>query len=143
MKQLNTSDLFSIFDQGDSEIYQQHNVEDLLDNTFVLFGMVVRGVENYYLLDHLYTNRYAKQYDSVRENIKVKYFTNLIKYLHRIDVSQLDTVDIIKDEFGEPAIEFALNDMLQCFVQIEHYDKCATLAKFMTIFGIKNLQSTD
>ena len=63
--------------------------------------------------------------------------------MHRIDVSQLDTVDMIKDEFGEAAIEFALNDMLQCFLQIEHYDKCATLAKFMTIFDVKNLQTID
>ena len=51
MKKLNSDDLFNIFSIGDEEIYREHKIEDLMDNTFILFGMVVRGVENYFIID--------------------------------------------------------------------------------------------
>ena len=51
MKKLNSDDLFNIFSIGDEEIYKEHKIEDLMDNTFIRFGMVVRGVENYCTID--------------------------------------------------------------------------------------------
>ena len=35
----------------DEEVYEEHNVTDVLQNPYVLMSMVVRGVENYKLLD--------------------------------------------------------------------------------------------
>ena len=41
MKRLDGHSLFSIFEKGDEQIYKDLGVEDQLDNTFVLFGMVI------------------------------------------------------------------------------------------------------
>jgi len=134
MKKLNSDDLFNIFSIGDEEIYKEHKIEDMMDNTFILFGMVVRGVENYFIIDKMYANRYQERYDSVRENIKLKYFNGLINYLERVKVLQVDTVEELKDEFGPQAIKYALEEMLEFYKELEMYEKCAIIFKFYELF---------
>ena len=48
--------LFSIFEQGDEQVYKEHGMEDHLNNPFVLMGMVLRGVENFHMMDMMYMN---------------------------------------------------------------------------------------
>ncbi|QQO91824.1 hypothetical protein immuto35A_144 [Flavobacterium phage vB_FspM_immuto_3-5A] len=134
MKKLNSDDLFNIFSIGDEEIYKEHNIEDMMDNTFILFGMVVRGVENYFIIDKMYASRYQERYDSVRENIKLKYFNGLVNYLERIKVLQSDTVMDIEDEFGLQAIKYALEEMLEFYKELEMYEKCAIIFKYYQLF---------
>ncbi len=139
MKKLDTNQLFDIFQMGDEEIYREHQVEDVLDNSFILFGMVVKGVENYYIIDQLYEKRYGEQYDSVRDSIKLKYFIGLVRYLERIEEIPEDTLYIIEDEFGLQAIDYALQEMLELFIQEEYYEKCTTLVKFRELFSLNQL----
>ena len=134
MKKLNSDDLFNIFFIGDEEIYKEHNIEDMMDNTFILFGMVVRGVENYFIIDKMYDSRYQERYDSVRENIKLKYFNSLVNYLERIKVLQSDTVMDIEDEFGLQAIKYALEELLEFYKELEMYEKCAIIFKYYQLF---------
>ena len=134
MKKLNSDDLFNIFSIGDEEIYKEHNIEDMMDNTFILFGMVVRGVENYFIIDKMYDSRYQERYDSVRENIKLKYFNGLVNYLERIKVLQSDTVIDIEDEFGLKAIKYALEELLEYYKELEMYEKCAIIFKYYQLF---------
>lgn len=139
MKRLDSKSLFDIFDAGDEEVYEQHGVQDILDNSFVLFGMVIRGVDNFYLIDQMYANKYQNEYVEVRDCIKLKYFTGLMKYLVRIDDIPLDTVSILQDEFGEEAIDYSLNEMLQVFEQDEQYELCSIIAKYLHLFSVKKL----
>ena len=134
MKKLNSDDLFNIFSIGDEEIYKEHKIEDMMDNTFILFGMVVRGVENYFIIDKMYAHRYQERYDSVRENIKLKYFNGLVNYLERIEALQSDTVLFLEDEFGLQAIKYALEEMLEFYKELEMYEKCAIIYKFYELF---------
>jgi uncharacterized protein (UPF0305 family) len=134
MKKLNSDDLFNIFSIGDEEIYKEHKIEDMMDNTFILFGMVVRGVENYFIIDKMYANRYQERYDSVRENIKLKYFNGLVNYLERVKDIKADTVEELKDEFGPQAIKYALEEMLEFYKELEMYEKCAIIFKFYELF---------
>ena len=134
MKKLNSDDLFNIFSIGDEEIYKEHKIEDLMDSTFILFGMVVRGVENYFIIDKMYAHRYQERYDSVRENIKLKYFNGLVNYLERVKVLQSDTVMDLEDEFGLQAIKYALEEMLEFYKELEMYEKCAVIFKFYELF---------
>jgi len=134
MKKLNSDDLFNIFSIGDEEIYKEHKIEDLMDNTFILFGMVVRGVENYFIIDKMYAHRYQERYDSVRENIKLKYFNGLVNYLERIEALQSDTVMDLEDEFGLQAIKYALEELLEFYKELEMYEKCAIIYKFYELF---------
>lgn len=134
MKKLNSDDLFNIFSIGDEEIYKEHKIEDLMDNTFILFGMVVRGVENYFIIDKMYASRFQERYDSVRENIKLKYFNGLVNYLERIEALQSDTVMDLEDEFGLQAIKYALEELLEFYKELEMYEKCAIIFKYHQLF---------
>ena len=134
MKKLNSDDLFNIFSIGDEEIYKEHKIEDMMDNTFILFGMVVRGVENYFIIDKMYASRFQERYDSVRENIKLKYYNGLVNYLERIKALQSDTVLFLEDEFGSQAIKYALEEMLEFYKELEMYEKCAVIFKFYELF---------
>lgn len=137
MKKLSTHDIFSIFDLDDDQT-QSRRTKDK-DQCFVALSTLISGVENYYLLDHMYLNRYGQSYVDVRQSLQVKYLSKLLKYVDRYDDIPLDTVHSIVDKFGDGSISFAFNDMLECFLQVEDYQKCATLDKLMKIFNVKNL----
>ena len=134
MKKLNSDDLFNIFSIGDEEIFKEHKAESILNDSFVQFGMAIRGVENYFIIDKIYANRYREHYDSVRDSIKVKYFNGLVNYLERIDLSQSDTLSGLMDEFGPNAIHYALKEMLDFYEEKEMYEKCAIIFKFYELF---------
>jgi hypothetical protein len=134
MKKLNSDDLFNIFSVGDEEIFKEHRIEDIMDNTFILFGMAVRGVENYYIIDKMYDRRYGEHYFSVRDSIKLKYFNGLVNYLERVKDIKVDTVEELKDEFGPQAIKYALEELLEFYKELEMYEKCAIIFKFYELF---------
>ena len=134
MKKLNSDDLFNIFSVGDEEIFKEYKIEDIMDNTFILFGMAVRGVENYFIIDKMYANRYQEKYGSVRDSIKLKYFNGLVNYLERAKDIKVDTVEELKEEFGPQAIKYALEEMLEFYKELEMYEKCAIIFKFHELF---------
>jgi hypothetical protein len=139
MKRLDTKTLFDVFQAGDEEVYKEHGVEHMLDNSFVLLGTVVKGVENYYIIDQLYKKKYGEEYDSQRENIKLTYFKGLMKYLERIGEIQLDTLSMIEDEFGIQAIEYAFSEMTEFFLSVEYYEECSLLKKYLDLFSLNKL----
>lgn len=138
MKKIDKATLFSIFEVGDQEVYRENGVEDLLHNTYILLGMTIKGVENYFIMEQMYQNRYGETFSTVRDSIKLKYFTGLIKYLERIDLSQSDTLYELKDLFGEQSIEYALKEMVDFFEGVEMYENCALLMQFYKVFFPKN-----
>lgn len=138
MKKIDKATLFNIFEVGDEEVYRENGVEDLLHNTYILLGMTIKGVENYFIMEQMYQNRYGETFSTVRDSIKLKYFTGLIKYLERIDLSQSDTLYELKDLFGEQSIEYALTEMVDFFEGVEMYENCALLMKFYKVFFPKN-----
>ena len=77
MQPLNPHTLFSIFEKGDEEIYKEHNMEELLDNPFVLMGMVLRGIENYHTMDLMHLKHFGKQYKDVRFSVRNQFFNKL------------------------------------------------------------------
>ena len=138
MKKIDKATLFNIFEVGDEEVYRENGVEDLLHNTYILLGMTIKGVENYFIMEQMYQNRYGETFSTVRDSIKLKYFTGLIRYLERIDLSQSDTLYELKDLFGEQSIEYALTEIVDFFEGVEMYENCALLMKFYKVFFPKN-----
>ena len=134
MKKLNSNDLFNIFSQGDEVVYTENHIEDILDNSFVLFGMVVKGVENYFIIDKIYTNRYGEAYLSVSDSVKLKYFNGLFNYLSRINITCSETLLDLQDEFGLQAIKYALEEMLEFYQEREYYENCAIIFRFYDLF---------
>lgn len=135
MKKLNSQNVFSVFfvEQDIQDTPQSHN------NAFILFGTVVKAVENFYILDQMYQTRDNEQYKLNREKIKLKYFLGLMKYFDRIDLLSVDTVMHLEDEFGGQAIKYALEELLLFSEQIEYYEQCVVIKKYFDIFFDKKL----
>ena len=131
MNPLDPHTLFSIFEQGDEQIYKEHGVSDTLDNPFVLMGMVVRGVENYLLMNTIYNRRYPEEYKKVSRVIKFKYLNKLFGYLLRIEkIKDVDRYSVGTSFNFDDAIG-SLGFLLKYYEKIEHYEKCAVIKKYM------------
>ncbi len=141
MNKLNPHTLFSIFEKGDEEVYKENQMEGLLDNPYVLIGMVVSGVENYYFIDEIYTNKDPKRYAKVKSNIKYKYFTKVFKYLTRLSLDELDTKYGIGTDYELDRSINALNDLLFYFEDMEEYEKCALIFQYTDLLYSKKLQT--
>ena len=141
MHKLDPHTLFSIFEQGDEEVYKEHNVEDVLKNPYVLIGMVVTGVENFYFMDKLYSLKHKEDYGRVRDNIKLKYFSKIYTYLTRVTVEEVKNVYDIGSDFEVDRSLEALNELLYFFEYLEQYEKCAVIVKFTDLLYGKKLES--
>lgn len=133
MNKLDPNTLFSIFDQGDEQIYQDHGLDNLLSLPYIRLGMVVTGVDSYTTLDMLYRTRFKQQYDQVRERIKHKYFSKLYNYLTSVTLHQTITTCKEADKLEKEGAYRAFNDLLSYFESIEEYEKCTEIMKYITI----------
>ena len=127
MQGLNPNTLFSIFEKGDEAIYKEHKIDGVLDNPFVLLGMVLRGLDNFMLMDVIYTRNYPKEYKPQRHMVKKKYFFNLFNYLQRIDWGTVGTSYKAGTSFEFDETIHRLNHFLKYFENIEEYEKCAVI----------------
>lgn len=125
--------LFSIFEQGDEQVYKENQVGDILDNPYVLLGMVIRGLENYSLIDLMYLRNYAKEYEKVRESIKLKYYNGLYKYLTRLDSKKFETIYSIGDAFDSQEVLQGLSTLLFFYEDLEEYEKCAVIKNYIDL----------
>ena len=119
MQPLNPHTLFSIFEKGDEEIYKEHNMEELLDNPFVLMGMVLRGIENYHTMDLMHLKHFGKQYKDVRFSVRNQFFNKLFGYLNRIDSSKFETKYTIAKSFEKDDVYNGLDVLLYYFEKRE------------------------
>lgn len=134
MQPLDKQSLFSIFEQGDEAIYKEAGAEEQLQNPFVLMGMVIRGLENYDIMDMMYMKRHPENYKRVRAITKFKYFNKLYGYLNRIDIDKLPKeIYKVSESFGREGSYVSLENMLRYFEKIEHYEKCAVVKKYQDL----------
>ena len=130
-KKLDPHTLFSLFEKGDEEIYKEHGQDEVLKNPFVLMGMVVRGLENYYIMDGMYSRSYGKKYTEAKPKVRYHYFNKLYDYLNRIDIDDTDNIYKIGESFQKGEVDLCLNHLRKYFEKIEEYEKCAILKKYI------------
>ena len=134
MKKLNSNELFDIFSQQDDHVFTDNGMQEEIDNDFITFGTIIVGMRNYDILDHMYRYRYEKQYDSMKDQLKLKYFNGLIRYASRIDELRPDTVDDLIQEFGKQEIVGMLTQLLRFYEKLEVYENCAIIFKLLQKF---------
>lgn len=130
MQPIDPNTLFSIFEQGDEQVYDENGVLDTLDNPFVLMGMVLRGLENYHMMDMMYMKQYPQQYKNVRKLTRYKYYNKLYGYLTRIDFTKYENIYKIGTSFGKEDVLYGLDKLLYYFEGLEQYEKCAVIKKY-------------
>jgi len=133
MQQLDPRTLFSIFEQGDEAVYKENGVEEVLSNPYVLIGMVIRGLENYQIMDNMYLRSYPQQYKEVRNTVKLKYYNGLYQYLTRVDLDIFNPKYTIGETYDSQDVLFGLDTMLYFYEELEMYEKCAVIKKFMDL----------
>jgi len=138
MNKLDPHTLFSIFEQEDEEIYKEHGLESNLKNPFVLIGMVIRGIENYQMMDMMYMKQYPQEYKNVRAITRYKYYNRLYSYLTRIKSDRLDSKFTIGDSFDLDSVKNALDHLRVYYEKLEEYEKCAVIKKFLDFTYLQN-----
>ena len=138
MQPLDPHTLFSIFEQGDEEVYREHNQTEALKNPFVLMGMVVRGVENYYMMDMMYLRHYPDAYKKVRKMIQYKYYNRLYGYLLIINSMSFEDIYAIGESFNTKEVDRGLYTLLYYFEDIEEYEKCAIIKRYRDLLQKKS-----
>jgi len=131
MNRIDPNTLFSIFEQGDEEVYKEHDMEDVLNNPYVLINMVVRGLENYAVMDQMYMYQYPKQYKSSRQMVKYKYFNKLFGYLKRIDIKDIQFK--IGESYELSKSIQVMEDFLMYYERLEQYEKCALIVRYVNL----------
>lgn len=139
MNKLDPHTLFSIFEQGDEEIYIEHGQQDVLKNPFVLMGMVLRGLENFKLMTLIYTRKYPELFKKQQGYIKHKYYNKLFGYLNRIDVKQLEIAYHVGESYSRDEIALALEELINFFVTVEEYEKCAIIVKYKELLILEQV----
>ena len=128
MNKLDPHTLFSLFEQGDEEVYKEHGVEDTLKNPYVLLNMVSRGMENYAVMDMIYMKNNFKNYDKVRSNVKYKYFTKLFGYLERLDIEDIKAAKfVIGESYDLSTLVHNLDLLRKYFEEFELYERCLVI----------------
>jgi|TARA_R110000803_G_scaffold40135_1_gene86509 hypothetical protein len=143
MKQIQPDNLFAMFEVSDEEVYKEHGVTGVLKNPYVLMGMVIRGLENYYLMDALYSKKYPEEYKRHTKMVRYKYFTNLMGYLERIDWKDINEAYKISDSYDFASTNEALDLLKDYFEGIEYYEKCSIIKKSQDILyegALKNFE---
>lgn len=133
MQPLDPNTLFSIFEQGDEAVYAENGVEDILDNPYVLIGMVIKGLENYQLIDTMYLRSYKEEYSKVRDSVKLKYYNGLYGYLIRLDSTKFSTIYSIGDAFDSQEVLYGLTTLLLFYEDLEEYEKCAVIKRYIDL----------
>ena len=137
MNKLDPHTLFSLFEQGDEEVYKEHGVQDTLHNPYVILNMVSRGIDNYAIMDMLYMKNYPENYKNVRDDVKLKYFTKLYLYLDRLVVEDIQAIKyVIGESYDLPNIVKRLDDLRIFFEKYEMYEKCLVIKNTIdTLYG--------
>ena len=130
-KRIDPHTLFSLFEKGDEEIYREHGQEEVLKNPFVLMGMVVRGLENYYIMDRMYSRQYGKHYTDRKQTVRYEYFNKMYGYLKRINLDETEDIYTIGESFQKGEVDLCLNHLRKYFENIEEYEKCEIIKKYV------------
>ena len=133
MNRIDPNTLFSIFEASDEEVYKENGVQDLLKQHHVILGMVVRGMENYFLMDKLQLNSHGEEYKKVRTEVRHKYMGKLFKYLQRIPLDNIISLEKPAQSIGYRSTLTSLHNLIQYFESIEHYERCADIKRYLDL----------
>ena len=134
MKPLDPS-FFDMFDASDERDLERAGaieaLSDFLEHPYIVFGSVIRGMENYYIIREMYTRHYKEEFERVEENVKSKYFNRLYHFLERFDENDDDFIAEAK-RFEIPESSWALLSLRSYFESLEEYEKCAKIQSIFT-----------
>lgn len=124
MKDINPGKILEIFNDTASGVDHDDSLQDVHSHGYIILGMVIRGVENYYILNELMSKRYGEDFKKVEESVKRIYFTRLYKYLENFNLK--DSLHLSQALKHSPSgIAYGLDNLIEVFEFYQEYEKCA------------------
>ena len=123
MKDIDASRLIQLFENTASGNEFKESLPDLRSHGYVILGMVIRGVENYYILCDMLTRKHGEDFIKVKNDVESQYFYRLFLFLDKFDIENPSMVDQAL-EHDSSSIEYALDALLSVFETREEYEKC-------------------
>jgi len=109
MKDINVDIIFEVFNQGDEIIYRNAGLEHVMDEDVILLNTAVRGIENYWKLDEIFSNKQGERYEDIRMQVKIKYFNKMYGYLKKVGMRKLEPFFDTVGDLGYGTVENYLN----------------------------------
>ena len=131
MKKLDPDKIFSFFTQD--EVEPEKFLESREVSDAVILITVVRNIESYYFLDEISERKYGEHYVAVRDKVKTRYFYFLYKLLSRMKLTSIEALQDAMVDLGHGGVGFSLNDLIDFFIEVEEYEKCAYIKRILDI----------
>jgi hypothetical protein len=138
MKKLDADQVFNVFAIDEAQAVVSSQVSSKLDNPYIIFDKVIKGVEYYYIMEFMYTNRYGSQFDHIKPTVRARYFSVLMQYINKINISDISSLPTLREQLGEQSLSYALKQMIHVFEQLEMYEHCAVLLQYYNVFFSQN-----
>ncbi len=132
MKNINLENLKSIFWKKEVESQPEQDLQEDLDNPYLSYSIVIRGVSELELLDEIYMNKSPREYSLVRDRVKVQQFDFLYEFLKKVPLQDdKEIVEFILKDLGRDEVIGNLNKLITHFIELEEYEKCFNIQKYL------------
>lgn len=129
MKNINLQTLKSILSRKEPSTQLE---EDDSDNPYLNYSIAIRGVSQLELLDQIYMNKSPQEYSLVRDRIKIQQFDFIYKFLTKVPLeNDKDVIEFILKDVGKREVLLNLNKLMTHFVELEEYEKCINIQKYL------------
>lgn len=130
----------SIFDYDDQDDLNKEGfakaVIDYTQHPYIIFGTVIKCVENFFIISEMYRKKYGEKYQSIEQTVRKAYFDRVYTYLERFDESKYEHVVEAK-KFTPQEIAFAMEELRDHYEGIEEYERCARIQKIYNILAVE------
>ena len=132
MRNLNIQNLKNLFLKKQPEPQPEQDLQEDLDNPYLSYSIVIRGVSELELLDELYMNKSPREYSLIRDRVKIQQFDFLYSFLKKVPLEDdKKVVEFILKDLGKTEVLNNLNKLMTHFVELEEYEKCANVQKYL------------
>ena len=141
MKALDPNMLKDIFSKRDEENIKDGISEVINDSPGIVMSMIINGVYQYAVTNAIMEKKYGDTWKSQKKNIKSRYYKELISYLDSVGVDKIqsffDKNSSESRDYDFPFDSFtgALKYIRTYFEELECYEDCATIQKYLKIFS--------
>jgi hypothetical protein len=133
MKKISSQQVLKSFDVDYSFGLKTGKTSQGMNKNQVLFKNATIGVEKYELLHIIYSKGYGKVYVDISESVKDRYFNKMFKYLHEIDLEDINSLKEIVPSLDEKVVRSSLAKLILYFQDLEEYEKCAIIKKILDL----------
>lgn len=137
MKSIDKLKIFQLFTDTVEDLQEEDNVieNDIKNHPYIKIGTVVKGVENFYILDDMMRFQYKEKYEDVREAVKGYYFTRIYERLEGFDETDPDQI-LECQSHDLSSLDYAFSHMIRYFEKVEEYEKCARILRIQQAFAL-------